>query len=977
MSLPQISPELVDKYTTEVKSISSLATAKRKETSLRKFFDWAHQEGRIDQNPLPPILANSSQVVSSPDTKYRILNTANLLRGGLLVALVILALILSRRLRLPIPFLPAPAEEPSETEIALVTPAPSPRPEDDRSLAESTKTIIAQVKEELQKEVAGILEWASYDAGNLLIGGAPVSSIVLSTGDTTDGDITLNPDGAGTLNLIFEGNSGNQVSAQSANLINGSLYYGYISNNTNSPYLINLESGSTPDSKFSVRADGYTTIDGSLNLAGDLQFSGLTRITQSGRLEYITNYYQTSGKFEIDQGTGDFVGITKDLSGSEGPATKDSVILNFQEVNPSNYDTLVLNRTGGTNDAFALFVDNGNARFDGQLQLGRFTSNPSSIGQGSIVFNTSDSTAYLWNGSTWTALGGGTTSGFWSRDSANGFLYPATLTDKVGVGTTSPDQNLEVTGNILLTNTNNQLMLADDGYLTAAANNIIDLQSAGTLNFKIADRVPFLVQYTDVKNYANFTHNDDAGDYDFRAEGTTSPYLLFLDAGVNKIGINTSGPDRMLDILDSTDPQLRLTQADATAYADLQVNASGDLIITPSGGDVAFSDGTYTLAAIKDQGVYPFWNLAGKVDTGNPLTCAEGDIYYNAFDDTIQICHTGDVWEQLDGGAGSVSLDTAYNAGGTITVDAYDVLFNLNDATNDYKFTIDNTTAGDIATAFAITTTVASGTFGTAIDVSDTDIGNAINLGNNFALFDGLRLFEETTGNLKLEDTSGQDLALFIDQGSTGRLAISDSLQVGSIATATQAYSRFGTTDTSHAGNLTTTNDLLIGGDLEIDGVLYLDGRTITDANGTVSILLCSQGGADPCTDAAQIPLKQHTLSAGSWLVENTANVGKAALTVNQTKAGDIFTASASSTPRFTIANNGNVEVGAANTDRVDLNLHGDLNLSSQTEIFASLGTIYDMYVYDTSKDTDSGRWIDEAVAQGSSWYTETLDVTA
>ena len=185
MSLPQISPELVDKHTSEVKSISSLATAKRKETSLRKFFDWAHQEGRIDQNPLPPILANSSHVVSSPDTKYRILNTANLLRGGLLVALVILALILSRRLRLPIPFLPAPAEEPSETEIALVTPAPSPRPEDDRSLAESTKTIIAQVKEELQKEVAGILEWASYDAGNLLIGGAPVSSIVLSTGDTT------------------------------------------------------------------------------------------------------------------------------------------------------------------------------------------------------------------------------------------------------------------------------------------------------------------------------------------------------------------------------------------------------------------------------------------------------------------------------------------------------------------------------------------------------------------------------------------------------------------------------------------------------------------------------------------------------------------------------------------------------------------------------------------------------------------------
>ena len=968
MSKPTIfiSPELLGNYKQQISQETSEATAKRKMSSLNRFFDWAQSQGHIDKNPI--ISKDQSQVFVAKDSSS-LVNFKNFFRFGIVTAMIILAFLLLRRLRFPIPFLPAPAQD-----VAVVVTPPQATPTPEKPI--DTQAIIANIKEEVTKLVETSLEWASFIDGNLLIGEDSVEQITLATADTSDGDINLNPDGSGNLNLILEGSSGNQVSALSANLTNGSLYYGYISNNANNPYLIKLDSGSTADTKFSVRADGYTNIDGSLNLAGDLQFSGLTRITQSGRLEYITNYYQTSGNFEIDQGTGDFVGITKDLSGSEGPATKDSVILNFQEVNPSNYDTLVLNRTGGTNDAFALFVDNGNARFDGQLQLGRFTSNPSSIGQGSVVFNTTDSTAYLWNGSTWTALGGGTTAGFWSRDSISGFLYPATLTDKVGIGTTSPDQNLEVTGNILLTNTNNQLMLADDGYLTAAANNIIDLQSAGTLNLKIADRVPFLVQYTDVKNYANFTHNDDAGDYDFRAEGTTSPYLLFLDAGVNKIGINTSGPDRILDILDSTDPQLRLTQADATAYTDFQTNATGDLTITPSGGDIAFSDGTYTLAAIKDQGVYPFWNLAGKTDTGNPLTCAEGDIYYNAFDDTIQICHTGNTWEQLDGGAGSVSLDTAYNAGGTITVDAYDVLFNLNDSTNDYKFTIDNTTAGDIATALAVTTTVASGTFGTAIDVSDADIGNAISLGNNFALFGTMRLFEETTGNLKLEDTGGSDLALFSDQGSTGRLAISDSLQVGSIATATQAYSRFGTTDTSHAGNLTTAGDLLVSGDFEVDGPFFLDGTgstsgTIHNRLGTAAFLLCTAGGAD-CATTSQV---ENTLSSGSWKIENTANVGKAALMVNQTLGGEIFTASASSTPRFTIANNGNVEVGAANTDRVDLNLHGDLNLSSQTEIFSSIGIVRDMYVYDTSKDADGGTWIDEAATQGLSWYTETLDV--
>ena len=55
---------------------------------------------------------------------------------------------------------------------------------------------------------------------------------------------------------------------------------------------------------------------------------------------------------------------------------------------------------------------------------------------------------------------------------------------------------------------------------------------------------------------------------------------------------------------------------------------------------------------------------------------------------------TTSVWacsaDQTGGGTGT--LDDAYNNGGTITVDAYDVILNLNDSTNDYGQLIDNTT---------------------------------------------------------------------------------------------------------------------------------------------------------------------------------------------------------------------------------------------------------------------------------------------
>lgn len=76
-------------------------------------------------------------------------------------------------------------------------------------------------------------------------------------------------------------------------------------------------------------------------------------------------------------------------------------------------------------------------------------------------------------------------------------------------------------------------------------------------------------------------------------QGTNLNYAIYSAGGqsyfAGNVGIGTAGPDRKLDVLDSTNPQLRLTQTDGTVYTDFQVDASGNLIVTTTGTTVTFS----------------------------------------------------------------------------------------------------------------------------------------------------------------------------------------------------------------------------------------------------------------------------------------------------------------------------------------------------------------------------------------------------
>lgn len=165
---------------------------------------------------------------------------------------------------------------------------------------------------------------------------------------------------------------------------------------------------------------------------------------------------------------------------------------------------------------------------------------------------------------------------------------------------------------------------------------------------------------------------------------------------------------------------------------------------------------------------------------------------------TLQTTTSGDI--QINpGGAGDLTVtadsDSNVQIAGTVTSSSSNdlqlitltnqsssgtqrglVVTNANDAANaitESLLTLNNaeTTANTVTDYLSITSSATDST-ANAINVSDSDLFNAIYLGANFARFDGIRAFEGATGTLTVEDTSGNDLISIIDNGTTGTLNV-------------------------------------------------------------------------------------------------------------------------------------------------------------------------------------------------------------
>lgn len=96
---------------------------------------------------------------------------------------------------------------------------------------------------------------------------APSLSLITATG--TNGNITLAPDGTGQVNLNGNTTTTNFFNVSNAQLTTGSLITGTAGNNNTGFKLLNLLSGSSPTSKFSVDDAGNVILAGDLTITGD------------------------------------------------------------------------------------------------------------------------------------------------------------------------------------------------------------------------------------------------------------------------------------------------------------------------------------------------------------------------------------------------------------------------------------------------------------------------------------------------------------------------------------------------------------------------------------------------------------------------------------------------------------------------------------------------------------------------------------
>ena len=67
----------------------------------------------------------------------------------------------------------------------------------------------------------------------------------------------------------------------------------------------------------------------------------------------------------------------------------------------------------------------------------------------------------------------------------------------------------------------------------------------------------------------------------------TNTLVANITGYTDKVGVGTATPRSTLDVLDASNPQLRVSQADDSVYADVQAKSTGGVHITPTGGTYA------------------------------------------------------------------------------------------------------------------------------------------------------------------------------------------------------------------------------------------------------------------------------------------------------------------------------------------------------------------------------------------------------
>ena len=605
--LKNVTPELIKQYQSNIESLHSDASVKRKLSSLNKFLDWAEKKGYVaefsnngiwEQEEVPPTLkvsetysnaipyqgvgelsTSGSQNVSTPvnqqsgisdvpenrGTGTQTLRSADhltprsniswaktgaLFLGGLAVILLSGFAVNTFVFKGQTPNITF--STPGSQNTQQISESDNQRP-GTSDTSENQATGSADALTGRSAELPDNLNGDTISARVInLLSQTPViealEGIVKMTGEgltfqtnpNSDGDITISPDGEGQFLIRSSTTSESSIDIQNANLTTGALISGTVGNDSEGYDLLRLSSGSTEQEMFVVDAQGNTSIAGTLtstsintstisantldvrdiDMDGNLKIGGVTRFTSAGRLASITGYYQDSGLFEIDQGSPDTFTVDKVPTSAQGPSSADSVTFTVNETNTTNsaFDTLVLNRIGGTSSAYALDVRQGNVNFEGDLNV-----------EGDSTFDGNVTIGGTINGTT---LGAGGTGTFTALTVTGQTDLQGNVLDTTGNLTLA--DSVDVTGALTVTGAftaNGAISLGDGDDVVTINGTTFTASAASPTTFNISDNVADAFDLQEgTRNYINVNTTNASEAMQF-GNTTTNPDFTFLGSG--------------------------------------------------------------------------------------------------------------------------------------------------------------------------------------------------------------------------------------------------------------------------------------------------------------------------------------------------------------------------------------------------------------------------------------------------------------
>jgi hypothetical protein len=682
-------------------------------------------------------------------------------------------------------------------------------------------------------------------------GGTP--TIALDETASLSGDHTLsaNEEKFGLSGLIFEGATANAIET-----------YFVVTDPTATDKTITFpdRSGTT-----SLSGDTFTG-----DVTGTLSASGATALTVASDSVALTT--DTTGNYVASTSTSVLTGLTGGSAGSEGAAL--TLAFDYSQAlsgdpalgaNAGVFGASGLVFEGATANTFETFVAITDATADRTITVPDRTGTVSLSGD---TF-TSDVTGTLNSSGTTTltvaadavALGTDTTGNYVASTSTS------VLTGLTGGSAGSEGAALTVAFDY------SQALSGDVGL---AANAAVFGQSGLVFEGSTANTSETYVAVTDATADRTITVPDASGVIVLSGHTFTSDVTATLgNGGTTAL---TVAADAVALTTDTTGNYVATVTGGAglTGSGSTEGSTPTLAVVSGNGAIVANADDiTFTVAPSAN-------GLSSNTSSGSGLeVLSTGVALLQGCADTeiLKWNETTDVWAcaaDATGGGGS-SLDAAYNGGGTVTVDAYDVLLNLSDATNDYKFTIDNATNGTIATAFAITTAGgASSVFTTAVDLSDADIVTALALGSNdvtvggatitsaeFALIDG------GITNAELTDTGTLTVTTVDINGG----AI-DGTAIGASSASTGAFTTLSSTGATTIGNNSSTVAINSSDwDIDATGAMTNIGAITSDG------LISTSGGLT--VSAGNVAITDN--SGTTWSI---SNAGVAAFGASATIAG-------------------------------------------------------------------------------------------